>query len=110
MLSRSAMRDQLELALLGAALAGLLTGALAQYFGAQAAGTWSYVASVGLVLIPTTFATVLRLLTGGTALERFAVARARCKLTALIRRAPRIAHRRAGADIIDGCVDDVAVV
>lgn len=49
------------------------------------------------------------MLTGGTALERFAVARARRELTALIRRAPRIAHRRAGTDILDVGVDEVAL-
>jgi heavy metal translocating P-type ATPase len=48
------------------------------------------------------------MLTGGTALERYAVARARRELSALLKRAPRRAHRRAGADIID--VDVAAVV
>jgi heavy metal translocating P-type ATPase len=41
------------------------------------------------------------MLTGGAALERFAVTRARRQLSALLERAPRVAHRRAGADIID---------
>jgi len=49
------------------------------------------------------------MLTGGTALERFAIARARRELSALIKRAPRIAHRRAGSDVIDIGVDDVAM-
>lgn len=49
------------------------------------------------------------MLTGGSALERFAVARARRELTALIQRAPRIAHRRAGMDIIDIGVDEAAL-
>jgi heavy metal translocating P-type ATPase len=49
------------------------------------------------------------MLTGGTALERFAVARARRELTALISRAPRIAHRRAGTDVIDVGIEEVAV-
>lgn len=48
------------------------------------------------------------MLTGGTALERYAIARARRELTALISRAPRIAHRRAGSDIIDIDVEEVA--
>lgn len=48
------------------------------------------------------------MLTSGTALERFAVARARRELRALLERAPRTAHRRAGADIVD--VDIAAVV
>lgn len=49
------------------------------------------------------------MLTGGTALEQFAVARARRELSALIKRAPRIAHRRAGADIIDVDIDEVVL-
>ncbi|HEX5208538.1 MAG TPA: heavy metal translocating P-type ATPase [Steroidobacteraceae bacterium] len=52
-------------------------------------------------------AIIALMLTGGTALERFAVARARRELTALIRRVPRVAHRRAGADLIDVGVDEV---
>lgn len=47
------------------------------------------------------------MLTGGTALERFAVARARRELSALIKRAPRVAHRRSGADVIDVDVSEV---
>jgi heavy metal translocating P-type ATPase len=49
------------------------------------------------------------MLTGGTALERFAVTRARRELSALIKRAPRTAHRRAGTDITDIGVDEVAL-
>jgi len=49
------------------------------------------------------------MLTGGTALERFAVARARRELSALLKRAPRISHRRSGEDIVDVSVDDVAL-
>jgi heavy metal translocating P-type ATPase len=49
------------------------------------------------------------MLTGGGALERFAVARARRELSALIQRAPRIAHRRAGTAIIDVEVDAVVL-
>jgi heavy metal translocating P-type ATPase len=49
------------------------------------------------------------MLTGGTALERFAIARARRELSALIKRAPRTAHRRAGPDIIDIGIDEVAL-
>jgi heavy metal translocating P-type ATPase len=41
------------------------------------------------------------MLTGGAVLERFAITRARRQLSALLERAPRVAHRRAGADIID---------
>jgi heavy metal translocating P-type ATPase len=49
------------------------------------------------------------MLTGGTALERFAIARARRELSALVKRTPRTAHRRAGTDITDIDVDDVAL-
>jgi heavy metal translocating P-type ATPase len=54
-------------------------------------------------------AVIAVMLTGGTALERFAIARARRELSALLRRAPRVAHRRAGEDIIDVDVDEVAI-
>ncbi|HEV2441337.1 MAG TPA: heavy metal translocating P-type ATPase [Steroidobacteraceae bacterium] len=49
------------------------------------------------------------MLTGGTALERYALARARRELSALIQRAPRTAHRRAGADVIEIGADEVVV-
>jgi len=49
------------------------------------------------------------MLTGGTALERFAITRARRELSALVKRAPRTAHRRAGPDIIDIGVDEAAL-
>jgi heavy metal translocating P-type ATPase len=49
------------------------------------------------------------MLTGGTTLERFAIARARRELSALVKRAPRTAHRRAGTDIIDVAIDEVAL-
>jgi heavy metal translocating P-type ATPase len=54
-------------------------------------------------------AIIALMLTGGAALERFAVARARRELSALIKRAPRVAHRRAGTDIVDIEVGEVAV-
>ncbi len=49
------------------------------------------------------------MLTGGAALERFAVARARSELSALVERAPRVAHRREGAALVDVDVADVAL-
>ncbi|HEY6926239.1 MAG TPA: heavy metal translocating P-type ATPase, partial [Steroidobacteraceae bacterium] len=58
---------------------------------------------------PLAGAIIALMLTGGTALERFAVARARRELTALIKRAPRIAHRHAGVDIVDIDVHEVAL-
>jgi len=44
------------------------------------------------------------MLTGGAMLERYAVARARRELTALLERAPRVAHR-----LVDGAVSEVQV-
>ena len=55
------LKSSAELALAGAAVGGLLSGAVAQYFGAQDASTWSYIVSVCVVLIPTTIATTGRL-------------------------------------------------
>lgn len=49
-------------------------------------------------------AIIAAMLTGGTALERFAVARAGRELTRLLERAPRVAHRRR-----DGQVEEVGV-
>ncbi len=49
------------------------------------------------------------MLTGGAALERFAVTRARRELNALLERAPHTAHRRAGATIVDVDVDAIAL-
>lgn len=49
------------------------------------------------------------MLTGGTALERYAIARARRELSALLRRAPRIAHRRSGGDVVDVEIDRVGL-
>lgn len=54
-------------------------------------------------------AIVALMLTGGAALERFAVNRARRALTALLERAPRTAHRRAGHDIVTVDVDEVGI-
>lgn len=67
-------------------------------------------AMVGALLLQESLAGALIgvMLTGGTALERFAVARARRELGALLQRAPRIAHRREGDDVVDVDVDVVA--
>ena len=48
------------------------------------------------------------MLTGGNALEAYADGRARRELTALLRRAPRTAHRRAGGSWEEVAVDAVA--
>lgn len=47
------------------------------------------------------------MLTGGATLERFAIARARRELSALLRRAPHVAHRRVDAAIVDIGVNEV---
>jgi heavy metal translocating P-type ATPase len=49
------------------------------------------------------------MLTGGAALERFTIARARRELAALLKRAPRVAHRRVGAERVDAEIVDVDV-
>jgi heavy metal translocating P-type ATPase len=49
------------------------------------------------------------MITGGTALERYAMSRAERELTALLSRAPRIAHRRSGETVMDVPADEVAV-
>lgn len=49
------------------------------------------------------------MLTGGNSLERFAVARARRELSALLKRAPRIAHRRIDADVEEVDIAEVMV-
>jgi heavy metal translocating P-type ATPase len=49
------------------------------------------------------------MLTGGAALERYAIERARGELSALIRRAPRLAHQRHGESFVDVPVDEVAI-
>ena len=54
-------------------------------------------------------AVIAVMLTGGTALERFAVARARRELRALLERAPRMAHRYAEGKIVDVDVDAVGL-
>lgn len=54
-------------------------------------------------------AVIALMLTGGGALERYAVTRARRELSALIRRAPRKAHRRNGPEIVDVDVGEVVV-
>ena len=54
-------------------------------------------------------AVIAVMLTGGAALERYASARARRELSALLRRAPRFAHRRQGDAFIDIPVNDVGL-
>ncbi len=49
------------------------------------------------------------MLSGGMALEQYAIARARRELSSLISRAPRVAHRRADEHYADVAVEDVHV-
>lgn len=49
------------------------------------------------------------MLTGGAALERYASARARRELTALLRRVPRLAHRRQDDRFVDVPVEEVGL-
>lgn len=52
-------------------------------------------------------AIVATMLAGGSALERYAVTRARRELTKLMQRAPRIAHLRRGEELVDVPVGEV---
>jgi heavy metal translocating P-type ATPase len=54
-------------------------------------------------------AVVALMLAGGNALEDAAAGRARRELTALVGRAPRIAHRRAGEAVEEVAVEELAV-
>ncbi len=58
---------------------------------------------------PLTGAVIAVMLTGGAALERYASARARRELSALLQRAPRFAHRRQGETFVDVPVDQVGL-
>ena len=67
-------------------------------------------ALIGAVLLGEFLAGVIIavMLTGGHALEDYAAARARRDLTALLARAPRVAHRRTDDGIVDVAVEEVA--
>ena len=54
-------------------------------------------------------AVIAVMLTSGSALEQYAIARARRELSALISRAPRIAHRRQGDTFVDVPVDQISL-
>ncbi|MDE2263110.1 MAG: heavy metal translocating P-type ATPase, partial [Gammaproteobacteria bacterium] len=54
-------------------------------------------------------AVIAVMLTGGSALEQYAIGRARRELSALISRAPRIAHRRQGEAFVDVPVEEVSL-
>ncbi|MHB8416640.1 MAG: heavy metal translocating P-type ATPase [Myxococcales bacterium] len=99
----------------GATLAVLLPTALA-----SARGLWRGETGVDLIALlamggalalgeTLAGAIIAVMLTGGTSLERFAVARARRELSALLARAPRRAHRRTGESVVAVDVAEVAV-
>jgi cation transport ATPase len=126
-----------QLALFAFTVAALIAGSVLHFTTASDADRWAWATATAVVLI-STFVSVVRalsrretgvdvvaalamagalflgeylagaiiavMLTGGAVLERFA----RRQLSALLERAPRVAHRRAGADIID--VDVAQVV
>ena len=72
--------------------------ALVAIAGALALGEWGAAAVVALMLA------------GGNALEEAAAGRARRELTALVARAPRVAHRlQDGGSVEEVAVDDVAI-
>ena len=52
---------------------------------------------------------IVLMLSGGTALEHYAVRRASSVLEALARRMPRLAHRRANSGFVDVSTDEIAV-
>jgi heavy metal translocating P-type ATPase len=52
---------------------------------------------------------VILMLSGGTALEQFASRRASSVLDALARRMPQVAHRRAGANLVDVKIAEIAI-
>jgi heavy metal translocating P-type ATPase len=54
-------------------------------------------------------AVVALMMSGGAALEAYAARRARRELTALVARAPRVAHRRAGESLEEVPVEDLRV-
>src|SRR5579863_10289285 len=66
--------------------------------------------SAALVLGQTVAGIVVAIMyAGGNALEDFAIARAERDLRSLIDRAPRVAHRRSGALVMDVPIEQVAV-
>ena len=52
---------------------------------------------------------VVLMLSGGAALEDYAMRRASAVLSALVKRMPRVAHRRVGPDIVDIPLEQVAI-
>lgn len=52
---------------------------------------------------------VILMLSGGQALEAYAMKRAKRELSALLNRAPTIAHKKMGSEIVDIKIDEIAI-
>ena len=91
------------LVVLGPAIATAATGVLRREAGVDLIAV---LAMVGALVLGERLAgaIIAVMLAGGGALEQFAVFRARRELSALVGRAPRIAHRRSGADLVEVAV------
>jgi heavy metal translocating P-type ATPase len=68
-------------------------------------------AMLGALLLDETLtgAVIAVMMTGGAALEAHALSRARRELSALLQRAPQVAHRKLGTSLTDVSVDQVQV-
>jgi heavy metal translocating P-type ATPase len=86
----------------------LLGKALRREFGSDLLGGVSIITSVllGQYLAGTI---IVLMLSGGEALEGYALSRASSALAALAKRMPSIAHRKRGAEILDAALADIAV-
>lgn len=89
-------------------VAGLLRKLLNREFGSDLLGGMSIVTSVILGEYLAGSIIVL-MLSGGEALERYALRNASSVLAALARRMPSVAHRQGAADLTDVPLDDIAV-
>lgn len=86
----------------------IITSLLRKHFGVDVIAIIAIIASTVLGEY-TAAAVVLLMLSGGEALETFAIKRARKELTTLLNNAPRIAHRMTDGVITDIHVDKVLV-
>jgi heavy metal translocating P-type ATPase len=79
--------------------------------GAPGVDVIALLAIVGALALGESFAAALigLMVAGGGALEEFAEGRARREITALLARAPRVAHRQDGAVLTDIAVEAIAV-
>lgn len=87
---------------------GIARDLMARRFGVDAIALVSMTAAV-LLGEPLAGAVVALMYSGGTLLEDYAVGRAERELSALVDRAPRVAHRRADGAIAEIPVEEVAI-